>query len=100
MSPIFKRAFSSLHLARSRTFKNIYEFSKNTEYKNFKDFAESLLYFCEKQKEKININDIENFSHLIQTQFSSLDDKQNYKDALSSLIKFIFIIKNLINFSF
>ena len=69
--------------------KNIYEFSKNTEDKNFKDFAESLLCFCEEQKEKININDIENFSHLIQTQFSSLDDGQNYKETLSSLIKML-----------
>ena len=65
--------------------KNLYEFSKNVEDKNFKDFTKNLLCFCEEQKKKENINDIEVFDDLIKKQFNINEDKK-YKDILAKLI--------------
>ena len=65
--------------------KNLYEFSKSVEDKNFKDFTKNILCFCEEQKEKANINDIEVFDDLIKKQFSINEDKK-YKDILANLI--------------
>ena len=63
---------------------NIYEFSQDKD-KNFKDFAQSLLCFCEYNKEKINVNDIENFSLLIKENFKDLNE--NYKNFLLNFIE-------------
>ncbi len=65
---------------------NIYEFSKQVENKDFKDFAKNLLCFCEEQKEKTNINNIDIFDTLIKKQFSVNEDK-NYQNILTDFIE-------------
>lgn len=64
---------------------NLYDFSLNTQDNDFKEFTNNLLCFCEEQKEKININDIETFKTLIQKQLKA----ENYKDILLHLLSIL-----------
>lgn len=62
---------------------NLYEFSKETKNEEFKNFANHLVCFCESNKEKTNINDIESFSALIKKE---LNDDLKYNESLLYLV--------------
>lgn len=64
---------------------NLYDFSLNTQDNDFKEFTNNLLCFCEEQKEKVNINDIETFKILIQQQLKA----ESYKDILLHLLSIL-----------
>lgn len=63
---------------------NLYEFSKETKNEEFKNFANHLVCFCESNKEKTNINDIESFSALIKKE---LNDDLKYNESLLYLVR-------------
>lgn len=63
---------------------NVYEFSKETENEEFKNFANHLKCFCESNKEQTNINDIESFKDLIKKK---LNDDSKYNESLLYLVE-------------
>ncbi|MBX7491234.1 hypothetical protein [Helicobacter turcicus] len=63
--------------------RNLYEYSKETQDEDFKDFTNSILCFAKSQENQTNINDEAQFKQLINDNFN---EKSAYKEPLLSLL--------------